>query len=184
MSNVHDEVVYRDRIGVLIGRGGKVKGRLEEELGVDITVNSGTGQVKIERVEGEIDEFMEAITIVRAIGHGFSPEKARKLLQEDNSLHIVDLTNHVGKSPKEIARIKARIIGDEGRTWRVIEETAEVDMTIYRSYVGLIGGFENIMVANEAIGMLIRGSPHKFVYNYLFRQRERRKAERKKLWEK
>jgi ribosomal RNA assembly protein len=183
MSNVHDVVVFRDRIGVLIGRGGEVKRRLEEELGVDITVDSGTGQVKIKRAEGEIDEFMEAINIERAIGYGFSPEKARRLLQEDHGLQIIDLTNHVGKSPKEISRVKARIIGDEGRTWRLIEETAEVDMTIYRSYVGLIGGYEELLVANEAIGMLIRGSPHKFVYNYLFRQREKRKTEKKKLWE-
>ncbi len=183
MSNVHNIVVYRDRIGALIGRGGEVKRRLEEELGVAITVDSETGRVRIERVQGEIDEFMDAIAIVRAIGHGFSPEKAWKLLGGDNNLHIIDLMNHVGKSPKEISRVKARIIGEEGRTWRIIEETAEVDMTIHRSYVGLIGGFENIMVASEAIGMLIRGSPHKFVYNYLFRQRERRKAEKGKLWE-
>ncbi|MFQ5711290.1 MAG: pre-rRNA-processing protein PNO1 [Candidatus Geothermarchaeales archaeon] len=183
MSGVYSLVLSKDRIGVLIGRGGSVKRRLEELLRVRIGVDSATGRVSIENVGEDVDALMKASNIIRAIEYGFSPERAERLLSDDYSLHVMDLTSYGGKSDKDVSRIKGRIIGEGGKTRRVIEETTGVDLSVYRNFVGMIGSYEGIVLASEAVKMLASGSPHKSVYNYLFTQRRRKKMERMDLWE-
>lgn len=183
MSKPYSTVVFRDRIGALIGKKGAVKKRLEEILGVTISVDSASGQVTVQEAESRVDKLMKAIDIVRAIEYGFSPERAERLLSDDYSLHVIDLTAYVGKSDKDISRVKGRIIGEEGRTRKVIEETASVDLSIYRHFVGMIGSYEGIVVASEAVKMLVSGSPHKSVYNYLFAERRKKKMEKMDMWD-
>ena len=52
-------------------------------------------------------------------------------------------------------------------------EMAEVDMAIYGKTVSLIGEMDNIMVAKEAIEMILNGSRHKSVYGFLEHKKER-----------
>ena len=52
---------------------------------------------------------------------------------------------------------------------------AEVDMAIYGKTVSLIGELQNVMVAKEAVEMILNGSRHKSVYAFL----ENKKNERK-----
>jgi ribosomal RNA assembly protein len=52
---------------------------------------------------------------------------------------------------------------------------AEVDIAIYGKTVSLIGELENVMVAREAVEMILKGSRHKSVYSFL----ENKKNERK-----
>ena len=52
---------------------------------------------------------------------------------------------------------------------------ADVDMAVYGKTVSLIGKLENIMIAKEAIEMILNGSRHKSVYSFL----ENKKRERK-----
>lgn len=170
--------MYEDRIGVLIGRGGSIKNQLERMTNTKIEINSETGQIKI--LGENLDDVLTATNIVKAINLGFSPERAFALLDIDMNLHIIDLYNYIRRNPNELKRILGRIIGERGKTRRVIEETAEVYLSIYRHYVAIIGTFEGILLAEEAIKMLIEGAPHKAVYSYLFNQRRYKKME--KLW--
>ena len=61
------------------------------------------------------------------------------------------------------------------RGFNPIVDMAEVDMAIYGKTVSLIGELENVMVAKEAVEMILNGSRHKSVYAFL----ENKKNERK-----
>ncbi len=161
--------LYSDRIGVLIGRGGNVKSQLERMTNTKIEVDSNTGRVKI--IGENLEDVMLAANIVKAINLGFSPERAFALLDPDMNLHVIDLYDHIKRSPNDLKRVLGRIIGEKGKARRVIEETAEVYLSIYRHYVAIIGTFDSILLAKEAIKMLIDGAPHRAVYSYLFNQR-------------
>ena len=92
-----------DRIGVLIGKSGETKSKIEQTCSVKLQVDSDSGETLISGI-GKIDDIQpfKAMEIVIAIGRGFSPENAMKLLSGDNALHVIDLREFVGKSPAQI----------------------------------------------------------------------------------
>ena len=51
-------------------------------------------------------------------------------------------------------------------------EMAEVDMAVYGKTVSIIGEMDNIMIAKEAIEMILNGSRHKSVYGFLEHKKE------------
>lgn len=173
-----------ERIGALIGPKGKVKRRLEEACGVDLSIDSETGNVEIGlRPETkDVSIVLQVQNLVRAIGRGFSPSRAYKLLYEDIYLDIIDLRNYVGRSKNALERVRGRIIGRKGRSRQLIEELTDTYISVYGHTVSLIGRLEDIEVAKEAIIMLVKGSFHKTVFGYLQRERGRKKREFD-LWE-
>ena len=110
--------------------------------------------------------------IVKAVARGFNPEVALKLVSDDIYLEVISLPLYIGKSKKALARYKGRIIGKDGKTREIIMEMAEVDMAIYGKTVSLIGEMDNIMIAKEAIEMILNGSRHKSVYGFLEHKKE------------
>jgi len=174
-----------ERIGVLIGPGGSVKSQIEKACKVRLTINSETGEVEIASTPKMEDPslLLKAQNIVLAVGRGFSPEKALKLLDDEYLLEIFDLRSLVGRSRKNLVRVKGRIIGERGKTRRIIEEATGVDISVYGHTVAIIGRHDEIPVAREAIQRLISGSEHSTVYRMLGRRRHELKKERLKLWE-
>ena len=178
--------IPRERIGVLIGPNGETKREIEENLNVRLEVNSGSGDVTINLNEDSNDPFQlfRARDIVLAIGRGFSPQRAFRLLRnEDDILTIIDLREIFGKNKSDIKRVKGRIIGKDGKTRRIIEESTETFISVYGHTVSIIGGIEESRIAKEAIEMLIRGSQHATVYRFLQRKRRELKKRDLELWE-
>jgi len=178
--------IPRERIGVLIGPNGETKREIEENLNVKLEVNSGSGDVTINLNENSNDPFQlfRARDIVLAIGRGFSPQRAFRLLRnEDDMLTIIDLREIFGKNKSDIKRVKGRIIGKDGKTRRIIEESTETYISVYGHTVSIIGGVEESRIAREAIDMLIRGSQHATVYRFLQRKRHELKKRELELWE-
>lgn len=178
--------IPRERIGVLIGPKGSVRRRIEEELSVRLRIDSRSGDVEISlRNEGgDVSKLYQALNVVRAIGRGFSPERAFRLFDEDTLLDVIDLREYVGKSENALKRVKGRIIGREGKTRRLIEELTGVYVSVYGHTVSLIGAFDQLLVAREAVTKLIKGSQHKTVYNYLFRAvRDLKRRRKTEIWE-
>jgi ribosomal RNA assembly protein len=173
-----------DRIGALIGPGGRTKRRIEATFRIDLTVDGETGNVDI-RVKPEqpdVSVLFVARNMVQAIGRGFSPKNAFKLIDEDYDLIIVNLEEYVGRSKNAQNRVKGRIIGKEGKSRAMIEELTECLVSVYGGTVGIIGPFEMLPVAKEAVEMLIHGSFHKTVWNHLYAYRRKMKKERGELW--
>jgi len=179
--------IPKDRIGALIGPEGKVKQALEKRLKVELTIDSEAGDITIMlKPEAEDPSLLfRAQEVVTAIGRGFSPEGAFRLIDdEDLMLEVIDLREMFGTSQSELQRVKGRIIGQEGKTRRIIEELTEADVSIHGHTVSIIAGVDEMEVAREAIKMLLRGSMHSTVYRYLHRKRRELKKRKLELWEK
>ena len=179
------EKVPLDRIGVLIGHEGRIKDELMRRTRTIITVDSTTGTVIIEPATPNTTalELMKARDVVRAIAYGFSPERAFRLLDEDQVLLVIDLKQYVGDKPNHLQRVKGRIIGEGGKTRRIIEEMTGTYISIYKHYVAIIGDFESANIAKNAIELLIEGRRHGTVYRYIEREtflEKRRKM--RQLW--
>lgn len=177
--------IPRERIGVLIGANGSVKEYIERELSVKLDINSKTGDVIITLKRNVEDPSLlfKARDVVLAIGRGFSPERAFRLLEEDCILEIIDLRSILGRSESALKRIKGRIIGRDGKTRAIIEEMSGASISVYGHTVAIIGDFDEASVAREAVNMLINGSEHATVYRFLQRKRREIKRRRFELWE-
>ena len=173
-----------DRVGVLVGKEGSVKKDLEESTGTSIKLDSESGEVTIVRTKETGDPLSAWVArdVIKAIGRGFSPEKATRLLDEDQTLRVTDLTSQLGKSDKALHRQKSRLIGRGGRTREILEETTRTYISIMGKTVSIIGDDEQVAVAQEAIEMIVRGVPHKVVYKFLERKSRELRDREREMW--
>ena len=173
-----------DRIGALIGPSGKTKKRIEATFQIDLTIDGETGNVdiKVKPDQPDVSVLFVARNMIRAIGRGFSPKNAFTLINEEYDLMIVDLEEYVGRSKNAQGRVKGRIIGKEGKSRSMIEELTDCLVSVYGGTVGIIGPYEMLPVAKEAVEMLINGSFHKTVWNHLYAYRRKMKKEKGELW--
>jgi len=173
-----------DRVGVLIGNNGKTRRRIESTFGVKITVESESGgvEIKVTQDQPDVSVMFTVKNIVKAIGRGFSPKKALMLQDEDNDIMVIDLEEYVGTSKNAQNRVRGRIIGKEGKSRELLEELTECQVSVYGGTVALIGPYEMLQVAKEAVEMLLNGSFHKTVWNHLYAYRRKMRKEKGELW--
>jgi ribosomal RNA assembly protein len=179
--------IPKERVGVLVGADGKVKRHIEEKLGVKLEVESEAGGVTATLNENATDPSLlfKAKDVVTAIGRGFAPEHALRLIRDEDAIFdLMDLRDTFGRSESDIKRVKGRIIGMNGKTRRLIEELSNADVVVFGHTVGIIGTFEQVNIARSAVQMLIDGSQHHTVYKFLQRKRSELKKQMLELWEK
>ncbi|GBC73303.1 hypothetical protein HRbin04_00700 [archaeon HR04] len=204
--------VPRDRIGVLIGKDGMVKEMVEKRCNVKLYIDGNDDDVSVAIVSKDdtststpphttptptvstsststsaeaIDiNVFKAVEFVTAIARGFSPDRAMRLINDEECMiNVINLKDHVGRSHNALQRIKGRLIGSNGKARRLMEELTGAYISVYGHYVAIIGKAEEVRLAGEAVTMLINGSMHSTVYNMLQKARRRAKMERLKLWE-
>jgi ribosomal RNA assembly protein len=174
-------------VGVLIGPDGRTKKSIEKKLSVELQIDGEAGEVNILMKENAADPSMlfKAKDVVTALGRGFSPEHAFRLIRDEEAvLDMLDLRAIFEKSEADIKRVKGRIIGMNGKTRTIIEELTDAHVAVYGHTVAIIGTMEQVQVAREAIEMLIKGSMHGTVYRFLHRKRRELKKKMPELWEK
>lgn len=157
-----------DRIAVLIGSNGKTRKNIENKTNVPLSIDSETGEIAID--DHEVDDpfiTFKIENVIRAIGRGFSPEKAFKLLNDNYDFFIFDIHDYVKKKSSHVHRVKARIIGKNGKTKRILEEITGSDISIYGHTVAIIGNIYGMDIAKKAIDKLLNGSRHATVYRFI-----------------
>jgi len=167
--------IPKERIGVLIGKKGSTKRKIEEITKTKIEVDSETGEVFISSTEKTDDPLAvwKARDVVMAIGRGFSPKRAFRLFNEGEVLEIINLSDIIiGNEKNALPRIRGRIIGRKGRTREIIEEMSGADISVYGKTVAIIGNPIQVEIAKTAIEKLAKGSPHGTVYKYLERRKK------------
>ena len=177
--------IPKERVGILVGPDGKTKRYIEDRLQVKLDIDK-EGSVTIILHENCPDPslLLKAKDVVSAIGRGFPPETAFRLIRnEDDIYDMIDLRLIFGRNESDITRIKGRIIGTEGKTRKLVEELTEADVVVYGHTVGIIGSFEEADAAHNALQMIIDGCEHHTMYNYLQKKRTELKKEKLKLWE-
>jgi len=81
--------------------------------------------------------------------------------------------------------MKGRVIGSEGKMRRLLEEMTDARVSVYGSTISMIGEFESVTAARQAIEMLLKGKQHSSVYKFLRRTKsESKKRKTLELWEK
>lgn len=160
-----------ERVKVLVGEDGATKKKLEKKCNIKLAIDSD-GDVDI---IGEPEDIFFAKDIVKAIGRGFTPEEALRLLGQDYGLYIVPLKEYAN-SEKAVTRLKGRVIGENGKIKHHIEDATDSYISIYGSTIGIIAKIDTMEYAKEAVGMLIDGARHTSVLGYLAKSK-------REIWE-
>ncbi|MBI4149520.1 RNA-processing protein [Candidatus Woesearchaeota archaeon] len=167
MEFTYELKIPRARIPMLVGKQGVVKRLIEERTHAKLQIDSVQGDVLISSDDGL--HVYTAREIVTAIGRGFHPDIALKLMDMETSFLVMPLPE--SRKKKYLLRIKGRLIGSEGKTRHIIEEMTDTHMSVYGKTVAIIGQQEHALVARKAVEMLLEGSPHANVYRFLERKR-------------
>lgn len=162
-----------ERVQTIKGEKDAVKQQIEKKAGVTLHINRD-GEVVI---EGDSANTFFARDVVKAIGRGFEPREAMKLLDENFSIFIIEMKEYFS-SEKAIKRIKGRIIGEGGRMKKEIERATQSYLSIYGNTVSIISKLDSIEYAKEAVFKIIDGAPHSTVFNYLAQVRKNILSER------
>jgi len=166
--------IPRERVSALRGDADSTLQVLERKLKCQIEVTP-EGEVEL---EGEsVDEFFGK-SVIKAIGRGFSAHVALKLLNEEFGFNLIDLRDYAHNADA-MTRIKGRVIGEEGKAKKIVEQEAECDVAIWGHTVGVIAKLETLDIATTAMFKIIEGQPHQAVFLYLERNRRRRVQDEK-----
>jgi ribosomal RNA assembly protein len=187
METKVSSIIPLERVGVLIGRVGSTKNKIEQAFKTRLLIQSETGLVEVIPMEDSEDPttILRARDVVVAIARGFSPERALSLVDDDIVLDIIDLRETFGRNERDIARLKGRVIGREGKIRRLIEEMTSVKVSVFGHTISMIGEYENVTDAREAIELLLKGKQHSTVYKLLRKMKsESKKRETLELWQK
>ncbi len=144
------------------------KWRKELKKFVDINVKIG------DEIELEGDDSIQLLRvkeIFKAFGRGFDFAASLFLLDEDYFLETIDVKNFSGKSKDRQITLKGRVIGKEGITKKMIEKYVDVKVAIYGKTISIIGKWNDMKIAREAIEMLLCGCKHNTVYRFLREQK-------------
>jgi len=136
------------------------KNELESKLKVKISF-SGDKAV----ISGlEVDEHFAEI-VLHALDFPFLIEEALLLLDENYIFDIINIKDITKR--KDLAVIKARIIGTKGKTLRVLCDLSNCFIALKDNQLGIIGKYEDIKFARQAVISLIHGSKQGNIYAYL-----------------
>lgn len=165
--------VPQDRVAVLIGTDGQTLSALKEACGCELEVESDTGEVTIhDEVSTDTYRSFRMRDVIKAIGRGFAPDKSLSLLEDEMYYEEFDIRDFAGKSAQRIQQVRARVIGSQGKTRRLVEELTDCHLSIKGNTVGMIGDLEGLKIAHKAVTMLMQGSEHSTVYSYLERKQK------------
>ncbi|MBI5229198.1 RNA-processing protein [Candidatus Micrarchaeota archaeon] len=167
-------VFPRVRIPVLTKNANAVLKEIEKKAAVRLSLEEDS--VRIEALSEEKNGSLEWIAeqVLKAISYGFKPQHAFKLFREDYFLEEMDLALMLHGSKKAIERYKGRIIGSEGKAKKIIEELSGSWISISGDRIALVGRYDELMDAKEAVTRLIEGSQHASVYEFLERKKKLR----------
>jgi len=158
-----------ERIAILLGKKGSTKRELESKTGTKIKVDSEEGDVLI---TGDELKCFITLNIIKAIGRGFNPKIALKLLNEENILEIINMEDYLRDNKNKIFTAKARLIGTNGKARKSIEALTFTNISVYGKTVAIIGEIKEAEIAKQALINLIMGSKHGNVYAFIDKRKK------------
>eukprot|EP00053_Salpingoeca_punica_P015784 m.146061 g.146061 ORF g.146061 m.146061 type:complete len:186 (-) comp16799_c5_seq1:238-795(-) len=141
-----------------------------EHMKLQIRMNTKSRHVELKTCEATEDPsaLQKGADFVKAFMLGFAVEDAVALLRLDELyLDSFDVTDVKPLSGEHLSRAIGRIAGKGGKTKFTIENVTKTRIVLADSKVHILGAFQNIRVAKDAIANLILGSPPGKVYGKL-----------------
>jgi ribosomal RNA assembly protein len=118
--------VPAERVQTLIGEDGITERSIEQKCNVKLQIDKD-GDVEI---TGDPADIFFAKDVIKAIGRGFPPNQALRLMDHDFNLFIIPLKD-LTTSDKAMVRLKGRVIGENGKIKNRIEEATDSFLSIY-----------------------------------------------------
>jgi len=174
-----------ERIAVLIGPKGSTKKKIEDLTETKLMIDSHSGDVIIIVEEEELEDpisLWKARDMVKAIGRGFSPQKAYQINNSSYGFDLLQLRDFVGPSTNALREVRSRLIGQKGKTRNIIEQTTSAYISVFGNTVGIISEQRVLQVVREGIIKLINGSKHSTVYKFLEERIRDLKGDKDRLW--
>lgn len=154
--------IPEDRIKLLKDNSSLYNRKLRNFFDVKISTNDEV------EIDGEDSfEVMRTKEVVKAFGRGFEFEDALDLVDEDYILEIINISDFSGKSRNRKLELKGRVIGADGKSKKIIEKHSGAKIVVYGKTVSIIGKWENVNLAKQAVEMLLSGSKHSTVFRFL-----------------
>jgi len=142
-----------------------VLSELERRTNTKISVDK-SGLVTVRGDAENMQDIYKAIDVIKAIGRGFSPHKAFKLLEEGFELRVISIRDYAHtKNRKRI--IRGRLIGRGGLARTTIENMTNTFISVYGDTVSIIGKIPEIDIAEQAVMEIILGRKHTTVFRNL-----------------
>jgi ribosomal RNA assembly protein len=141
----------------------KNKKQLEEKLNVKVNCKG-----KEITIEGSPEKEYIAEKVIDAINFGFSVQAALTIM-EDHTFEILNIKDFTTK--KDLEKVRGRIIGKQGKSFGTLNQLTKCEFKIKDNKVGIIGDYENIENAIEAIKSISMGTKHSHVYAMLEKNR-------------
>lgn len=161
--------IPEERVAVLVGTNGETKKEIEQLTKSELDI-SKEGDVII---TGEDSLLLYTCQdIVKAVGRGFNPKTALLLLKQDYALELIDMKVIAGKSKNTLLRLKGRVIGKGGKSREEVERLTNTYISVYGKTIGIIGEQNQVSIAREAVAMLLEGSMHKTVFQFLEKKKK------------
>ena len=166
--------IPKDRVAVIIGQKGQTKRSLETLTGCSVEVDSKEGEIVISGKDSL--QLFILKEIVTAIARGFNPEIARLLIKGDYGIEVIVIADYA-RTKNDLIRLRGRLIGEGGKSRKVIEELTQTHMSVYGKTVSIIGELTWIPLARKAIEQLLKGANHSTVYKMREKKRKTLKRE-------
>jgi len=136
------------------------KKKLEKVLNLKIT-NRG----KEVYLQGEATDEYIGEKVIDAINFGFPISYAIEIKERDLTFEILNIKEYTRR--KDLASVRARIIGKEGKTLQTLHKLTKCYFELKDNEVGIIGNPEYIENAQNAAISIIQGSKQTNVYSFL-----------------
>ena len=147
--------IPKDRIAVIIGKGGATRKMIEEACGAKLEIDSRTGEISVAWADSEVDPVIRMKT--------------------------PDVILAIGRQPNQIRRMRSRLIGRNGLIRSRIEVLSGTEIAIYGSSVIIIGDDMGLEIAKPAIESILRGAEHGSVLHGLEKDRKRQRIRSRSL---
>ncbi|NYZ74834.1 hypothetical protein H0O03_01045 [Candidatus Micrarchaeota archaeon] len=148
----------------------------EVERAAGVKIKLSEEDAEIEAGADNPGSEWEAEQVLLALEAGFPAKQALKLLKEDYFMEKIDLGQAFRGNESQVTRYKARVIGSEGRAKKKIEEITGAFVAVGDESVAVIGKFEELKDAKEAVIRLLEGAPHANVFHFLERKKKREES--------
>ncbi len=142
-------------------------------IGVELKLESNTVIISSDSGFG----MLLAKNAVLAFNRGFDSKTSALLLDDAYDLAIINVGDYSGSKKRQL-ELKGRVIGTRGQIKKKLSMATGCYIKIFGKTVSIIGPYQNLNIAVEAIEMLLSGAKHNSVFSMI----DRRKLENMGIW--